>query len=62
MADCVEITCPYCGERFGLEVDTGGGPVQLYTADCEICCKPIAIRIEIAGNGEVSATAHAESE
>jgi hypothetical protein len=45
-----------------LEVDTGGGPVQLYTADCEICCKPIAIRIEIAGNGEVSATAHAESE
>ena len=42
------ITCPYCGEdvEIYLEPDTRGVLVQ----DCEVCCNPWQLRIEVDGD------------
>jgi hypothetical protein len=39
------IACPYCGASFELIVDPGGGDVQEYVEDCEICCRPIHLTV-----------------
>ena len=37
--------CPYCGEAIQLQVDEGGGDVQEYIEDCEVCCRAIRFHI-----------------
>jgi hypothetical protein len=37
--------CPYCGERISFLVDEGGGGDQRYVEDCEVCCRPIEVRV-----------------
>jgi hypothetical protein len=39
-----EIECPYCGERFALEIDTSQ-PEQIIIEDCTVCCRPITLTI-----------------
>lgn len=39
-----DITCPYCGEVFALEVDTSQSE-QTLIEDCTVCCRPIALTI-----------------
>ena len=43
--------CPYCGQENVLGVDPGGGPVQRYVEDCQVCCRPwnVTIRFDAAG-------------
>ncbi len=36
------IQCPFCGQSFGLVVDTSA-PSQRFTTDCEVCCRPMEI-------------------
>jgi len=36
-------TCPYCGEQISMVLDTSVRS-QVYTEDCEVCCRPIQIR------------------
>jgi hypothetical protein len=50
LSDFVTIGCPYCGEHYGTPVDLTAGSVS-YVEDCQVCCQPIEIGIEIAGNG-----------
>ena len=38
--------CPYCGESISILVD-GSLDYQEYVEDCEVCCSPIIINIEI---------------
>ena len=38
--DSIEVTCPYCRESVTIFVDPGGGTVQEYVEDCEVCCNP----------------------
>ncbi len=35
-------SCPYCGERISVLIDTSI-PEQQYIEDCEVCCRPISI-------------------
>ena len=49
----LEYLCPYCGEKLFLEVDLSGGPRQQFIQDCEVCCHPVKIRLELK-EGEVS--------
>ena len=51
--DLIEVQCPYCGEVFGISVDTAGGSYTT-TEDCAVCCRPIALDIE-CNPGEVIA-------
>jgi hypothetical protein len=34
------VVCPYCSELIEISVDPGGGSVQKYVEDCEVCCNP----------------------
>jgi hypothetical protein len=45
--------CAYCGEENETLVDPTGGPEQAYTEDCEVCCRPNALRIHISPEGRV---------
>ena len=38
------VSCPFCGQQFALEIDTSV-PAQQFTSDCEICCRPLDIRV-----------------
>jgi len=40
-----DVSCPYCGETITLFVDEGGGPEQQYIEDCQVCCRPITVRV-----------------
>ena len=44
-----EIQCPYCWESFTLLVDASEGDEQAFVYDCEVCCRPIDVEIEIRG-------------
>lgn len=64
LADAMQIfeqqSCPHCGEMLDLAVDPTGGSSQQWVTDCEVCCSPILVRIEIDLNGGVRITAEAE--
>jgi hypothetical protein len=40
----VEVECPYCGEVFGILVDTSFSPLEM-VEDCSVCCHPIQLSI-----------------
>lgn len=40
-----DVVCPYCGETVTIAVDPGGGPVQEYVEDCEVCCNPWEVKV-----------------
>ena len=42
----VRIQCPYCGESIHIYVDCSAGS-QAYIEDCQVCCAPINLRLEI---------------
>jgi len=39
------IQCPFCAQRFDLVIDTSI-PVQTFTTDCEVCCRPFEVFAE----------------
>jgi len=43
------IRCPYCGERTQVTVDISAGD-QSYIEDCEVCCRPIELRLQVQGS------------
>jgi hypothetical protein len=45
------VFCPYCGEGVDIVVDLGGGGVQEYVEDCEVCCRPWAVRVTLDAGG-----------
>lgn len=51
------VACPYCGAEVELTLDPGGGPVQRYVEDCEVCCQPwhLMVRWDPSGAARVEA-------
>lgn len=47
------IGCPFCGEPITILVDTSAGS-QSYVEDCQVCCQPMNIVVEV-DNGELLA-------
>jgi len=45
-----EFSCPYCGEKLSIRIDVTGGERQVFVYDCEVCCRPIQIQLEINEN------------
>jgi hypothetical protein len=54
-----EFICACCGSPNAVQVDRGGGSRQRYTEDCQTCCRPNLLSIEIA-DGEVRIEAERE--
>ena len=47
-----QITCPYCGEQLEILIDISAGR-QEYIEDCQVCCAPIEIAIELTTSGQL---------
>ena len=56
-----QINCPYCGESLEIAIDASVSQ-QEYVEDCQVCCKPITLRIRIDAEGEPSIEARGEDE
>ncbi len=57
-----ELNCPYCGEVISLRVDPTGGRRQFFVTDCEVCCRPIDVEIEVESDGYIQLTAKRSGE
>lgn len=45
-----DIACPYCGEPITLFIDDSAGD-QRYVEDCQVCCRPIEIAVDVDEDG-----------
>jgi len=55
------ISCPYCGEAITILVDSSIEEQQ-YIEDCQVCCRPIDIRVSISADGSCQIDALDENE
>jgi hypothetical protein len=55
------IDCPYCGETIEILVDASI-PSQQYIEDCQVCCRPITLRISAEEDGSVQVRASGEND
>ena len=55
----VRIQCPYCGESIEIVVEFSAGR-QDYIEDCQVCCKPINLRVSIDEGGAPNVEARGE--
>jgi hypothetical protein len=53
-ASFTTVQCPYCGEPFDALVDLSAGSAS-YIEDCQVCCQPIELDIQVAVNGRLRA-------
>ena len=56
-----DIACPYCGEMITVFVDDSAGE-QDYVEDCQVCCRPIEIRVRLDEDGVPSVEARGQDE
>lgn len=61
MQDIVEIRCPHCGEPNEIFIDYSGGTSQKYEEDCQVCCQPWEVCVELIEN-EVNVTVFKSNE
>lgn len=57
----VRIECPYCGEPLEILVEPGLGR-QEYVEDCQVCCKPMVLRVSVDAEGEPTLDARCEDD
>jgi len=48
----VELQCPWCGEPYGSMLDLTDAS-RSYIEDCQVCCRPIEVRLEVSERGEL---------
>ena len=56
-----ESYCPYCGESISLLIDNSIEN-QEYVEDCQVCCSPILISVEIDHDGNIFINTRRENE
>lgn len=55
------IGCPYCGEHIVILID-GSVATQSYVEDCQVCCRPISLDVEVGAEGEAIVLARDENQ
>lgn len=55
------IDCPYCGETIEILVDASI-PSQQYIEDCQVCCRPITLRVSVDEDGTMQVRASGEND
>ena len=45
MEESATITCPFCGQKFAIVIDTSFAS-QRFVTDCEVCCRPLEVSAE----------------
>ena len=59
--DTATVQCPYCGEDLDVFVDRSV-PRQEYIEDCQVCCRPITLRVTVDPDDESATHVDARSE
>jgi hypothetical protein len=54
-----DVQCPYCGEWISLVADESAGS-QRYIEDCQVCCQPMVVALDVDQDG--TASLHVERE
>lgn len=54
LPDALEVLCPYCGEPVDIVVDPTGGASQDYVEDCQVCCRPWNVHVEVDAWGRAT--------
>ena len=52
LLETVQIVCPYCGECVEVVVDCSIR-FQEYTEDCQVCCQPMQVTLDV-DSGEIA--------
>lgn len=52
-------TCAHCWERVSILIDVSADGVHQFVEDCEVCCNPIAFRVQIREGQVVALEAEA---
>lgn len=52
LGEFVELQCPYCGEVYGTPIDLTDRS-RVYIEDCQVCCQPIEVTLEVSDAGEL---------
>ncbi len=47
METTADYTCAFCGESNTTFVDISAGMTQSYVEDCQVCCRPNVLSIQI---------------
>ena len=63
MTETKQIYCPYCGETLEVAIDCSVRR-QEYIEDCQVCCRPIVLRVTLddGEDGPPLVTARSEEE
>jgi hypothetical protein len=51
MVISAKYNCAYCGSINEVEIDPSAGHSQEYEEDCQTCCSPNLLRVELWTNG-----------
>ncbi len=54
MGNQIEFNCPYCGEMNYTDVFLSEGKSQSFIHDCEVCCRPVEIKVRVDVDGNVN--------
>ena len=60
LTPCI-IDCPYCGEPIEILLDASIAS-QNYIEDCQVCCRPITLQVDIDEDGTPQVRATGEDE
>ena len=55
------IDCPSCGEPLEILIDRSIR-CQEYIEDCQVCCRPMTLHVDIDDDGDIRVEARAEAE
>lgn len=61
MLEPLRYTCPWCLQVVSTAADPSQGERQTYVEDCQVCCRPLVLRVRIE-DGEAWAEATPESD
>lgn len=61
MLDAFAMSCPYCGEPIEILVDASAGD-QYYIEDCQVCCRPINVSVQVDEQGELAVALRSEND
>jgi hypothetical protein len=50
----VELQCPWCAECYGSMLDLTDAS-RSYIEDCQVCCRPLEVQLEVTEQGELTA-------
>jgi Cysteine-rich CPXCG len=50
----VDVQCPYCAQTYETQVDLTAGSF-VYVEDCQVCCQPIELYVEVNSAGRLRA-------